>query len=39
MLRTTDSTYGKRCALNLRLDQPKPTQTNRLWSKTAFKVA
>ena len=29
--RTTDSTHGKRCAPNLLLDRPKPTQANRLW--------
>ena len=29
--RTTDSTHGQRCAPNLLLDQPKPTQANRLW--------
>ena len=29
--RTTDSTYGQRCAPNLLLDQPKPTQANQLW--------
>jgi len=29
--RTTDSTHGQRCALNLLLDQPKPTQANRVW--------
>ena len=29
--RTTDSTHGKRCAPNLLLDQPRPTQANRLW--------
>ncbi|RYY21314.1 MAG: hypothetical protein EOO36_01095 [Cytophagaceae bacterium] len=29
--RTTDSTHGKRCAPNLLLDQPKPTQANRGW--------
>ena len=29
--RTTDSTHGQRCALNLLLDQLKPTQANRLW--------
>jgi putative transposase len=29
--RTTDSTHGKRCAPNLLLDQPKPTQANRVW--------
>ncbi|RZJ92924.1 MAG: IS3 family transposase, partial [Hymenobacter sp.] len=29
--RTTDSTHGKRCAPNLLLDQPRPTQTNRVW--------
>ena len=28
---TTDYTYGQRCALNLLLDQPKPTQANRVW--------
>ena len=29
--RTTDSTYGQRCAPNLLLDQPRPTQANRVW--------
>jgi len=29
--RTTDSTHGKRCAPNLLLDQPRPTQVNRVW--------
>ncbi|MGI4735897.1 MAG: IS3 family transposase [Janthinobacterium lividum] len=29
--RTTDSTHGKRCAPNLLLNQPKPTQANRVW--------
>ncbi|WP_071891040.1 IS3 family transposase [Hymenobacter sp. PAMC 26628] len=29
--RTTDSTHGKRCAPNLLLDQPKPSQANRVW--------
>ena len=29
--RTTDSTHGKQCAPNLLLDQPKPTQANRVW--------
>ncbi|QNH64235.1 IS3 family transposase [Hymenobacter sediminicola] len=29
--RTTDSTHGLRCALNRLLDQPKPTQANRVW--------
>lgn len=29
--RTTDSTHGQRCAPNLLLDQPKPTQANRFW--------
>ena len=29
--RTTDSTHEKRCAPNLLLDQPKPTQANRVW--------
>jgi transposase InsO family protein len=29
--RTTDSTHGKRCAPNLLLDQPHPTQANQLW--------
>ena len=29
--RTTDSTHGLRCAPNRLLDQPKPTQTNRVW--------
>ena len=28
--RTTDSTHGRRCAPNLLLDQPRPTQTNRV---------
>jgi putative transposase len=28
--RTTDSTHGKRCAPNLLLDQPKPTQANQM---------
>ena len=28
---TTDSTHGLRCAPNRLLDQPKPTQTNRVW--------
>ena len=28
--RTTDSTHGKRCAPNLLLDQPHPTQANRV---------
>ena len=31
VLRTTDLTHGLRCALNLLLDQPKPTQANRVW--------
>lgn len=31
MPRTTDSTHSKRCAPNLLLDQPKPTQANRVW--------
>ena len=30
-LRTTDSTHGLRCAPNRLLDQPKPTQANRVW--------
>ena len=30
--RTTDSTHGLRCAPNLLLDQPKPTQSNRVWA-------
>ena len=29
--RTTDSTHGRRCAPNLVLDQPAPTQANRGW--------
>lgn len=29
--RTTDSTHGPRCAPNLLLDQPRPTQANRVW--------
>ena len=29
--RTTDSTHGLRCAPNRLLDQPKPTQPNRVW--------
>lgn len=29
--RTTNSTHGKRCAPNRLLDQPKPTQANRVW--------
>ena len=29
--RTTDSTHGQRCAPNLLLDQPRPTQANRMW--------
>ena len=29
--RTTDSTHSKRCAPNLLLDQPRPTQANRVW--------
>ncbi len=29
--RTTDSTHGQRCAPNLLLDQPRPTQANRVW--------
>ena len=29
--RTTDSTHGRRCAPNLLLDQPRPTQANRVW--------
>ena len=28
--RTTDSTHGQRCAPNLLLDQPRPTQANRV---------
>ena len=28
--RTTDSTPGQRCAPNMLLDQPKPTQANRV---------
>ena len=27
----THSTYGRRCAPNLLLDQPRPTQANRFW--------
>ena len=27
----TDSTHGRRCAPNLVLDQPAPTQANRVW--------
>ena len=34
--RTTDSTPGKRCAPNLLLDQPKPTQANRVWVSRGF---
>ena len=30
--RTTDSTHGQRCAPNLLLDQPHPTQANRVWA-------
>ncbi len=30
--RTTDSTHGRRCAPNLLLDQPRPTQANRVWA-------
>ena len=30
--RTTDSTHGLRCAPNRLLDQPKPTQANRVWA-------
>ena len=30
--RTTDSTHGQRCALNLLLDQPKPSQANKVWA-------
>ena len=29
--RTTDSTHGLRCAPNRLLDQPKPSQANRVW--------
>jgi len=29
--RTTDSPHGLRCAPNRLLDQPKPTQANRIW--------
>lgn len=29
--RTTDSTNGPRCTLNLLLNQPPPTQNNQLW--------
>ncbi len=29
--RTTDSTHGLRCAPNRLLDQPRPTQANRVW--------
>lgn len=29
--RTTDSTHGLRCAPNRLLNQPKPTQANRVW--------
>jgi len=29
--RTTDSIHGLRCAPNRLLNQPKPTQANRLW--------
>ena len=29
--RTTDSTHGQRCAPNRVLDQPRPTQANRVW--------
>ena len=29
--RTTDSAHGLRCAPNRLLDQPKPTQANRVW--------
>ena len=29
--RTTDSTHGQRCVLDLLLDQPRPTQANRVW--------
>ncbi|WP_143069870.1 hypothetical protein [Hymenobacter actinosclerus] len=29
--RTTDSTYGLRCSPNRLLDQPTPTQANRVW--------
>ena len=29
--RTTDSTHGQRCAPNLLLDQPRPTQANQVW--------
>ncbi len=30
-LHETDSNHGKRCAPNLLLDQPRPTQANRVW--------
>ena len=30
--RTTDSTHGLRCAANRLLDEPKPTQANRVWA-------
>ena len=30
-LRTTNSTHGLRCAPTRLLDQPKPTQANRVW--------
>ena len=30
-LRTTNSTHGLRCAPNRLLDQPRPTQANRIW--------
>ncbi len=30
--RTTDSAHGQRCAPNLLLDQPRPTQANRVWA-------
>jgi putative transposase len=29
--RTTDSTHDQRCVPNLLLDQPRPTQANRVW--------
>ena len=29
--RTTDLTHGRRCAPNLLLDRPRPTQANRVW--------
>ena len=29
--RTTDSTHGQRCAPNLLLNQPRPTQANQVW--------